>query len=298
MNQKQLEIFTTLANNLNFSKTAEQLFLSQTTVSLQIKSLETELNVKLFDRTSRNVQLTYAGKVFFDASQDILNRMDLAVSQVTDAAKGYTGQLKLGYADDVNAAGISEVLKGFLEVQPKIRLHITGGYPSDLLNKLFEGECDLIFIPAFLELERYKLNYVTLKIYDLVAAVNKDHPFANKDFLRFTDFEDENFFIISSKEQNFDFSTYFLKYLNQAGVHVNIASKIDNIETVFLMIESGMGITVLPEYFKGRFSGTSRIRTVNIRESLPPTEFIAVWKVEKPKAELSTFLEYAGYIEK
>ena len=75
MNQKQLEIFTTLAQTLNFTKTAEQLFLSQTTVTLQIHALEEELQAKLFDRTSRSVRLTYAGSVFLEGAQKILKMM-------------------------------------------------------------------------------------------------------------------------------------------------------------------------------------------------------------------------------
>ena len=115
MNQKQLEIFVNLAETLNFTRTAEQLYLAQTTVSLQIRGLEEELQVKLFDRTSRNVKLTYAGSVFRGRARDILTLMHESKVYAQEAQKGYRSRLTIGFADDANASGLSRFLRSFSE---------------------------------------------------------------------------------------------------------------------------------------------------------------------------------------
>ena len=131
MNQRQLEIFTTLAENLNFTKTAEQLYLSQTTVTLQIHNLEEELGVKLFERTSRSVKLTYAGEVFLNGAKEILATIQKTVDATAYAGQGYTGKITIGFADDVNATGAANMVRTFSEKHPEILFHVSGGYPPD-----------------------------------------------------------------------------------------------------------------------------------------------------------------------
>lgn len=297
MNQKQLEIFTTLAQTLNFTKTAEQLFLSQTTVTLQIHALEEELHAKLFDRTSRSVRLTYAGRIFYEGAQEILKKIQQTAQLTADAAKGYTGHLEIGYADDVNAAGISTVLRGFSLLCSRIRLQIHGGYPAALLDGLLKDRYDLIFTPSFRGIRKDKLQFHTIGTYKTIAAFHQGHRFSQKEFLTYSDFENENFIYISGTDQELDFSSEFLHRLEQAGVHIHIFSRNDDIDSVFLMLDSDMGVTVLPEYFIGRFYGTSQIRTCPIRENLKPTDFLAVWKQGKRSEELEEFLQYAGYLQ-
>ena len=296
MNQKQLEIFTTLAQNLNFTKTAEQLYLSQTTVTLQIHSLEEELNARLFERTSRSVRLTYAGSVFYEGAVQILEKMQQTAELTAAAAKGYTGQLKIGFADEVNATGISGLLRDYSAAYPEIKLKVRGGYPTDLMNALSADEYDLIFTPSFRKIRNEKLCRHTIGTFRTVAAFNKSHRFARKKALRFSDFAEENLIYISGEDQDLEFAGDFYHQLNLRNIHVNLAARIDNIDSVFLMLDADLGITVLPEYFSGRFSGSSHIRTCPIQENLKPTDFLAVWKPGNHSDELQTFLKHAGYL--
>lgn len=291
MNQKQLEIFTALADNLNFTKTAEQLYLSQTTVTLQIRSLEEELQVKLFERTSRSVRLTYAGSVFLNGAREILDKIQLTVSETVFAAQGYTGQLRIGFADDVNAAGLSKLLRDYSACNPQIHLLIQGGYPEDLLERLLSDEFDLIFTPAFRSLRNENLVRHVMGRYRTVAAFHQDHRFSRKKSLKYTDFEGENYIFISGKQEELDFSGDFVHQLNTRHIHINHIARMDNIDTVFLMLDADLGITVLPEYFIGRFAGTSQICTCPIEEGLKPTAFLAVWKDKGMTSPLKQFVK-------
>ena len=292
MNQKQLEIFITLADTLNFTRTARQLYLSQTTVTLQIRSLEEELSVKLFDRTSRSVKLTYAGSVFLEKARDILGRMEDAVQETAFASQGYTGRLHIGFADDVNASGISTILRRFSLEHPEIMLRVQGGYPGDLLNGLTSDAFDLIFTPAFQKVQNEKLNRHVLGTYRTVAAFHQNHPFHKKKRLKFSDFENEKYIFISGERDKLDFSTEFMHQLDLRHIRVHQIARIDNIDTVFLMLDSDLGVTVLPEYFAGRFAGTSQISICPIDENLKPTDFLAVWKKQGVSEEVEVFCKY------
>ena len=286
MNQKQLEIFVRLAENLNFTRTAEQMYLSQTTVTLQIRNLEEELQVQLFDRTSRNVKLTYAGSVFLENAIKILESMEEARIQTGEAQKGYTGRLKIGFADDANASGMSKFLRAFSEENPDIKLQVYGSYPEELLRGLNTEEYDLIFAPAFRKSLQEKYQSRLLGSFRTVAAFNKDHPFSKKKSLKFQDFEGEDYIYISGIKEELAYSIGFYHGLQSAGVHVRILDRIDNIDTVFLMLNANMGVTVLLDYFTERFSGSSSICICPIDEDLEETDFTALWRKGSQSREL------------
>lgn len=99
MNMQQLECFTTLAKTLNYAKTAEQLSLSQPAVSRQIQSLETELNAKLFNRTTRSVSLTPVGFQFLDDAQQMLSLYYHSLEWISTFHQQKRTVLRIGYAD-------------------------------------------------------------------------------------------------------------------------------------------------------------------------------------------------------
>lgn len=292
MDQKQLEIFARLAQNLNFTRTAEQMYLSQTTVTLQIRKLEEDLQVQLFERTKRSVKLTYAGSVFLESAQNILHSMEEAKILAEDAQKGYTGRLKIGFADDANATGISGFLRSFSEEFTDIKLQVHGGYPEQLLKGLALGEYDLIFTPAFRKSIQDNFQSLLIGRYRTVAAFNKDHPFSKKKRLKFRDFEGQDYIYVSGINEELEYSSEFYHHLQAAGVHIRILDRIDNIDTVFLMLDANMGVTVLLEYFGTRFTGKSGIRVCPIDEELEQTDYMALWRKGPQEKELKKLTDH------
>ena len=96
MNTQQLECFTCVADKLNFTKAAEELYLSTPTVTHHIKSLEEELGTKLFHRTSKMVQLTETGALFYSDAKDILNKIDLSQKKIVKASTRNLSFLRIG----------------------------------------------------------------------------------------------------------------------------------------------------------------------------------------------------------
>ena len=110
MNMQQLECFATLAKTLNYAKTAEQLSLSQPAVSRQIQSLETELNAKLFNRTTRSASLTPVGFQFLDDAQQMLSLYYHSLEWISTFHQQKRTVLRIGYADSHANCLISKIL--------------------------------------------------------------------------------------------------------------------------------------------------------------------------------------------
>lgn len=89
MNTKQLEYFISVAENLSFTKTAEKFYISQTAVTQQIKALEEQINVTLFTRSKRHVELTPAGKVFLSEARTIIKNINDAIAKTQQFAHGF-----------------------------------------------------------------------------------------------------------------------------------------------------------------------------------------------------------------
>ncbi|MBR6349861.1 MAG: LysR family transcriptional regulator [Lachnospiraceae bacterium] len=292
MTERQLEIFVTLAETLNFTRTSEYLFLSQTTVTLQIRNLEEELGVQLFDRTSRSVKLTAAGKTFYDGAVQILQMMRSTADETRLVAKNYTGVLDIGFATEANATGISDIIGSFAQKHHEVRLRILGDYPSNLVESLVKDEYDIILSPAFENINQENLESCVIGRYGLVAAFKEGHRFEGCESVSYEDFEGEKMIYVSAPDIRLDFTSQFIRRLEEKKVHTEVISTIDNIETVLLMLEARMGISVLPEYFAGRFYGTSGIRTCRIDEKLSSVAFSAIWQKGKMTREKSLFIEH------
>jgi len=292
MNQKQLEIFLHLSETLNFRKTAEHLYMSQTAVTFQIQNLEDELEAKLFDRNKRSVNLTPAGIAFQQYSSRILALMNEAANATKSISDGYNGFLRIGFAIDTNKAGIADLIKEFAESHPGLRLNLQGGYPENLMRELRYDRCDLFVSPYSRSFESEELRYVSVGHYKQLAAFHKNHRFFQKESLKFEDFVDEPLICVTNSNIELEFAEEFIEKLKARHLHPKIMTRTDNIDTVFLMLDADLGVSVIPEYFMERLAASSRIKLCPIDEQLNGTDLVAVWKEDNKSTELRTFIDY------
>ena len=113
MNRNQLKYFVAAAETRSFTKAAEQYYISQTAVTQQIRLLEESLGCALFDRSTRPVSLTPAGKAFLLDAKAILERMSRAAERVHDASTGLSGTLRVGYVRGYERSDLSILMRRF-----------------------------------------------------------------------------------------------------------------------------------------------------------------------------------------
>ena len=145
MNRNQLRYFVSAAEHRSFTKAAEQYYISQTAVTQQIQQLEQTLGCELFDRSTRPVSLTSAGKSFLLDAKAILERMSRAQERVHDAATGLTGTLRVGYVRGYERSDLSVLMRHFHQKNSNVLITFYRCSTDVLAAGLLHQEYDIVF---------------------------------------------------------------------------------------------------------------------------------------------------------
>lgn len=176
MELRQLRYFLALAEHLHFGDAAHALHITQPPLSRQIAAMEEELGVRLFDRHSRAVSLTPAGRAFVEQARTLLAGLDQAMRSARATARGERGQLRIGFTSLAAWTLLPGLLRRFSDRYPEVELLLSEVLPRDLDGLVVQGEVDLALSlpgPA-----APGLAYRTLRREPLCAALPSDHPAA------------------------------------------------------------------------------------------------------------------------
>ncbi len=155
----QIKYFVTVAKTLSFTKAAEQLYVSQPSLSRHMKCLEKEFNVILFVRTSTGIKLTPAGHVLYGGLSEVYDNYLELMDKAQKAQQGLNGSLKIGILDETNIADFMPlVYRYFRDKHPNVDLKFYTASFSELISNVYNGKFDLIFTIMF-EVEKKKAFY-------------------------------------------------------------------------------------------------------------------------------------------
>ncbi|MBS4174782.1 LysR family transcriptional regulator [Bacillus sp. FJAT-49736] len=242
MEFRQLNTFHTVATTLNFSRAAEALNYVPSNVTMQIKALEEELNVRLFDRLGKQLVLTTAGKRFLTHVQDILNKLDEARSSVHDN-EILSGTLTISANEVVCAYRLPEVFKLFRLRYPGVRLIFRSVPNQQLKQTLFEGTSDVVFIlDELIQSTGLTAEPLTEETFRFFAA--PDHPLTKQNVLQLEDFHGEVFLI---NEKGCPYRTMFDRTFKKGDVDSISPLEFQSAEAIKQCAISGIGIAFLPE---------------------------------------------------
>ena len=178
MELRQLKYFEAVARTLSFTEAARRLFVSQSTLSQQIKVLEDEIGSLLFERDTHGVRLTEAGALLLPVVRKMIQDTDLCRQQIRDIKKTLTGELNIGITFSFRDLTTEAILQ-FLKQYPGVKLNIYYRTSSELGEMLREGDLD--FVLAFKSPRMHEdLEYETLFEYRLSAVMRSDHPLAGR----------------------------------------------------------------------------------------------------------------------
>lgn len=304
MNLRQLEYFICVAETLNFTKAAQKCFISQTAMTLQIRSLEEKVGVPLFLRDKHHVELTPAGRVYLAEAKTILTKADEAAKLARTAAQGLTGSITIGFIRGYEQSLFSETLRGFHEAFPNISIGLLRDNMSALYGLLEDGKCDVAFnlSPYF---QTYpSLSQRFLKAYPLMAVLYPEHPFALRSHLTYRELANEDFIIMQPKGRPNDETEEVMLCYNRGGFVPKIAYREKEVQTLLLMVSAAMGVAVLPEYTVRYFGHTKNLKIVPLvkDDRSPETlDFSISWRAgddQNPAVdELLKWSELRGVIE-
>ena len=187
MELRHLKYFVKIAETLNFSEAAKSLFITQSTLSQQIRQLEHEVSAQLFERNNHNVRLTEAGEELLPYARQTLKASQACLDRIQDLQQMLAGTLNIGVTFSFSPI-LTEALFAFIKLYPKVKLNIFYKPMAELMKMLEHDEVDfaLTFRPAELnkEIESHFLfdNH-------LAVIVREDHPLAHKESVSISELE-------------------------------------------------------------------------------------------------------------
>lgn len=227
----------------NFSRAAEELFITQPTLSQQIQSLETELQLKLFVRQPRHVSLTDAGEAFIPYAMRIINELDGMKRTMDSFATQAKGSVRIGALWIFGYLGISDNIALFREKHPEVDVTITVNGSRKLLDMLLSRKVDAVYlITSDKQVQRLELDAYEIQQSEVYALVPKKHPLSNCKNIRFEQLEGENL-IIPDADSNLRIS--IMSHLGAHGIIPKIVCESSQPDVIVTSVANDIGISFL-----------------------------------------------------
>lgn len=262
LNLYKLEVFNTVAIEGSFTKAARRMLLTQPAVSQHIHDLEASLNVELFSRGSRGVQLTSAGETLLDYTRCILRLLVEAESALTQIGQLEDGQISIGATPGASVYLLPEWIQTFHQRFPNLSVLLSTSTTGEIASGISTQVLDLGFVEGELVLEP-PLNALVLRKIDLFLVVGAGHPWWLKESILISDLEDQPFITRPHGSQT---RTWMDQVLQQHGVAPKIVAEFDNPESIKQAVASGMGIAILPEWGLSSEQLAGKLRILPVEE--------------------------------
>lgn len=245
MNIKQLKYFCEVVDAGGVNAASANLFVAPTAISMQISQLEGDLNGKLFDRSTRPMELTPLGKFFYPKAKELINNSNALYREAKDIAGGQHGWLSIGFIRSALFSILPEAIRIFKEAHPQVRielLEVLSEHQPELLRKglIHVGISRFINkIPSIADV-RYEIVFVD----PLVVALPINHPLSKSKGVSTAIFLDTPF-IAFPKDPQSTFSKTSVQFLMEQNVLPNILYEATEINTALGLVAAGLGATLV-----------------------------------------------------
>ena len=258
MDLHYLEIFYEVAKAKSFTKAAEKLFINQSAVSIQVKKFEDILKVKLFDRSSKKIKLTYIGETLYKMAEDIFEKVKRAEKEISRVIEVDRARISIGASSIIAEPLLPTLMKDFSSAHEEIEYNITISNKEHLLKLLKEGELDVIIIDSehitdsnleIISIEKGPYVLISSQTYSNIEDIEKDAIITRN----------------AIPNNNKAIEVIEERYGINFNTKINV---VGNLEVIKGMVREGVGNVILPYYAvykdikKGDFKVISKIDEV------------------------------------
>ncbi|MGW0683809.1 LysR family transcriptional regulator [Streptomyces sp. NPDC002754] len=286
MELRQLEYFVAVAEERNFTRAAERVHISQSGVSAQIRQLERELGAELFDRSSRTVTLTVAGKAALEHARSTLAAAGTVGRAVAEVSELVRGRLAVGMVIGCTITPLFDALAAFHDAHPGVELSLLEDGSDRLVEGVRAGEVDLALIGAA-HTTPDGLDALTIVDERLVVAVPAGHPLAKQRRVALRDLMDHP---IVCMPPGTGLRTVLDRACTAQGLHPTIALEASAADSIAALADRGLGVAVLSESMAAGHRERLNARTIDDVDA--PALLALVWKRAHNPA-LRELLEHA-----
>lgn len=292
MNLRDLRYLVALDETRHFRKAAERCFVTQPTLSTQLRKLEEELGIQLVERESGGVRMTRAGTEVVARARRVLQEADGIVAFAREQRDPMTGSLQIGLIPTVAPYLLPYIVEPLHEAFPKLELLLVEAQTERLLEKLAAGELDAGILALPVDDEAVH----TRALYDeaFFVALPRGHHLAQKKLLRVADLQDEPMLLL---EDGHCLRDQALEVCALAEIHERTDFRATSLETLRQMVAAGVGITLLPELAAPR-PVAGQQAALEIRAFAPPAPsrtIGVVWR--KSSARIETIERIGDLVE-
>ena len=280
MELRTLHYFTVVAQELNITRAAEKLNMSQPPLSNQIKALEEELGVQLFIRGKRHLELTEEGGLLLRRAVQILELADKTRQEIASLREGMTGVIYLSMVEGRAPFLAARWIAGFREEFPLVRYNLWNGSSDDVLDRLHKGLADLAVIAAPYDTEHLEGFPVGREPW--IAMLHPDHPLAQTvgDTIPLSSLAGEPL-IVPSRKSRMD---AIRRWFGEVGAEPHILCEMSNYMDAAALTSQGVGISIFPQTVD--VSNGLVVSKVVVQPSRQ-VEYILVWNRGQPPSGLT-----------
>ncbi len=271
---KHMEYFIEVAQSKQILKASEKLNVSQSTITMAMKTIEDKINSKLLLRNSKGIELTYEGFLFLEHAKRIVFSMNQMIN-ISDTSNFDTkGELNIALSFTISGYFFANYYAEFTKNFPNIKINIIEASRNEIEKGLIDGTYDLgLFNVALLE-HKDELNYETILKSSRKLWVCNNHKFLKKRSISLEEISKENNIMITVDEANKISNTYWEKN----SLIPNIVYKTNSIEAIRSMVANGSGVAILADMVYRPWSLESKkVEKINIIEEIPNIEVGIVW---------------------
>lgn len=285
---RHLHYFIAVAEELHFSRAAQRLHISQPPLSQQIRGLEDELGVKLFERTKRQVQLTEAGKVFLERSIGVLAQLEQAIEVTQRIGRGEVGRLAIGFVGSATYTVLPDILSVFREQFPAVELRLHELTTQEQIHALHHKQVDVGIVRSAIIEPGLSIECILQE--SLVLALPETHPLSTQVNVSLSTLASELFILFPAK-MGPTFYEQIMNICQQAGFRPKVAQEAVQMQTIIGLVAAGLGIAFVPASLQNFHRSGVIYRP--LQEQTPKTGLYLAWRQHDSSPVIRAFLSLA-----
>lgn len=257
---KQIEGFLVVAKLGNLSRAAEEMFLTQPTLTARLKALEEDVGDQLFIRAREGMKLTEAGSEFLPYAERCVESLENGKQHLRELREGTSGHLKLGALPRVSTYILPTLLGRFTAQYPGVLVSVRTGHSAEILDMVLREEVQLGLAR---HLDHPNTESIPLYEEDLVLVVSPEHPFASEESVTIADVSKENLILFDRASAAYELTKLIFR---GSGLQEPRTMELDNIEAAKRMVEHRLGVAFLPQRSINRAVAAERICQVPVND--------------------------------
>jgi DNA-binding transcriptional LysR family regulator len=287
VNFRQLRYFSAVAELLSFTGAARRLRVSQPSVTRQIASLEQELGLQVLRRNKQHVELTDAGRVFYDQVGRLFTALDAAVTLTRRTAQGETGTLRVGYGG-ASVYLLAPALQSFRTTFPGVELAFSALNLGYQLPAIRGGDIDvgLVVQPvndALIETQQFAVER-------FMVAMPSSHRLRKRSSLNLSELQHENFVMVPWRK-GFGFGRPILRVCSRAGFVPTVVQEAEPMDSVIGLVGVGLGVALIPALY-ARLP-VQKVLYKPLRDRFAVAEIALAWRTDNSSPIVRAFVETA-----